>query len=73
MLPLLQLLQRLKSDERGISAIEYAILAGVLVVVIVGLVMAFGGEIGGLFGGATEALQDAQNGGGTTTTPANPS
>ena len=70
MLPLFQLLQRLKSDERGISAIEYAILAGVLVVAIVTLVMAFGDEIGGLFGGATEALQDAQDGGTTPTTPA---
>ena len=61
-----QLLQRLKSDERGISAIEYAILAGVLVVIIVGAVQLFGDEVEGLFERTGQVLQDAVPGGEET-------
>lgn len=54
-----QLLQALKRDERGVSAIEYAILAGVIVVIVAGGVAAFGDNISELFGNAAKALKGA--------------
>ncbi|MEQ4618681.1 MAG: Flp family type IVb pilin [Corticimicrobacter sp.] len=40
-----KLLNALKRDERGVSALEYAILAGVIVAAVVAGVGAFGGKI----------------------------
>jgi len=56
---MLKLLMALKRDERGISALEYAVLAGVLLVVIVTGVVAFGDNIDTLFGAASDAITEA--------------
>lgn len=63
-------LRALKRDERGVSAIEYAILAGIIVVVVAGAVVGFGDQIGELFGNASDSLDtvvEASGGGGETT------
>ena len=57
---MMKLLQALKRDERGVSAIEYAILAGVIVVIVAIGVGEFGGQIAGLFNDATQAIEDAR-------------
>lgn len=54
-----KLLQALKRDERGVSAIEYAILAGVIVVIVAVGVAGFGEDITALFDNASDALGDA--------------
>lgn len=56
---MMKLLQALKRDERGVSAIEYAILAGVIVVVVAAGVTAFHDDIQTLFNKATGALDTA--------------
>jgi len=58
---MMKLLQALKRDERGVSAIEYAILAGVIVVIVAIGVGEFRGKITDLFGDASEAIQDARD------------
>src|SRR5690554_4000369 len=55
---MLKLLMKLKRDERGISALEYAVLAGVLLVIIVAGVMTFGDQIEALFGNAAGSLSE---------------
>ncbi|TBU93535.1 Flp family type IVb pilin [Stutzerimonas kirkiae] len=54
-----RLLNILKDDERGVSALEYAILAGILVVVIVTGVTNFKGDIETLFENAGTAITNA--------------
>ncbi|MFE8115281.1 Flp family type IVb pilin [Brenneria goodwinii] len=44
-----KLFNLLKKDERGVSALEYAILAGVIVVVVVTALGTFSGKIEDLF------------------------
>jgi pilus assembly protein Flp/PilA len=44
-------LAALKNDEKGATAVEYAILVGVLAVIIAAAVTAFGGRIKTLFEG----------------------
>ena len=44
-----KLLKALKHDERGVSALEYAILAGIIVVAVAGAMVTFGGKIENLF------------------------
>jgi pilus assembly protein Flp/PilA len=44
-------MRTLKDDERGASAVEYAMLVGVLAVVIIGALVAFGSRITDLFNG----------------------
>jgi pilus assembly protein Flp/PilA len=44
-------LQALKDDETGASAVEYAILVGILGAIIATAVIAFGGRITALFAG----------------------
>ena len=44
---------RIKSEEKGASAVEYALLVGVLAVVVLGLVIAFGTKLSTLFNGIT--------------------
>ena len=46
-------------DERGISALEYAILAGIVIVAVVAGVATFGDKIGSLFGNSNEAIDRA--------------
>ncbi|MCG8710795.1 Flp family type IVb pilin [Brenneria sp. 4F2] len=40
-----KLFKALQKDERGVSALEYAILAGVIVVVIAAALTTFGGKL----------------------------
>lgn len=55
-------IQSLAHDERGVSALEYAILAGVIVGVVVTAVTAFGGDL-------TTAFQNLGTSVTTATTP----
>jgi pilus assembly protein Flp/PilA len=52
-------LKTLMRDERGVSALEYAILAGMIVVVVAGAMTTFGGELNTAFGTLSEAISDA--------------
>jgi len=54
-----KLLHSLKRDERGVSALEYAILAGIIVVAVAAGVATLGGHVEGLFGDANEAIAKA--------------
>lgn len=51
--------QGLIRDERGISALEYAILAAIIIAVVVVGITAFGEDIGELFGRGSTALDSA--------------
>lgn len=53
------LFKALKKDERGVSALEYAILAGVLVVVIVAGVTQFGNDVKTVFTDAGQSVKTA--------------
>ncbi len=39
----------LKSDQRGISALEYGLLAGLIAVVLIGVLTTFGQDVANLF------------------------
>lgn len=41
----------LKSDKRGISALEYGLLAGLIAVVLIGVLTTFGTDLSNLFTG----------------------
>jgi len=43
-------IQSLVRDERGVSALEYAILAGMIVVVVGAALTTFGGDLSAAFG-----------------------
>jgi pilus assembly protein Flp/PilA len=55
-------------DERGISALEYAILAAIIIAVIVAGLTMFRTDITALFSDTSKEIRDATT---TTTTPAN--
>lgn len=63
-----KLIQSLLRDERGVSALEYAILAGMIVVVVGGALGAFGDTLGEAFstlgGKVTSAVTTGSTGGG---------
>jgi len=46
----------LLADEAGATAIEYALLAGLIAVVIIGAVASMGEALNGLYGGTNEEL-----------------
>lgn len=52
-------LRGLMRDERGISALEYAILAAIIIAVVVVGITAFGDDIQSLFGRGSTALDSA--------------
>lgn len=56
-----KLFKSLKKDERGVSALEYAILAGVIVVVVATGVTSFKTDITSLFTKASTAISNANN------------
>ena len=56
---------RLKSDEKGATAVEYGLMVGLIAVVIIAAVTLLGTELKGLFTSITDALP----GGGAATTP----
>jgi pilus assembly protein Flp/PilA len=45
--------QALKDEEKGASAVEYALLVGVLAVIVVGVIYGFGEKLKTLFSGIT--------------------
>lgn len=52
---------RLGRDERGASAVEYAILIGVIVVVVVAAVWIFGEDLKTFFGGMLDNVNPGTN------------
>ncbi|WP_323011647.1 Flp family type IVb pilin [Castellaniella sp.] len=57
--------QNLKDDARGVSAIEYAILAAVVIVAVAAGVSGFGNSITNLFDAAQNGLNVAENASGS--------
>ncbi|RLM22685.1 hypothetical protein BIY29_11905 [Brenneria alni] len=62
-----KLLKMLKKDERGVSALEYAILAGVVVVVVAAGVGKFKTDIETLFTNASKSISTAAKNSESTT------
>jgi len=56
---MISLLKKVVRDERGVSALEYALIAGMLAGVIVTAVTAFGGQLSGAFTRIGTKLSDA--------------
>jgi pilus assembly protein Flp/PilA len=50
MLHLMQLLAALRRDGRGVTALEYGLIAGAIALAISGAVISLGGTISGVFG-----------------------
>lgn len=50
-------------DEEGASAVEYALIAGLIAVVLIAAVTLMNGGFNSVFGGINTALQDATPGG----------
>jgi pilus assembly protein Flp/PilA len=48
--------ERLSSEDRGATAVEYGLLVGLIAVVIIGSVIALGGKLSGLFASVTASL-----------------
>lgn len=63
-----KLFKALQKDERGVSALEYAILAGILIVVIVTGVTSFKTNIQTLFTNASTAISNAATSSTSSTT-----
>lgn len=53
------LLQALKADRKGVTALEYGLLAGLIAVVIIGAVTALGGAVSGAFTTVANAISAA--------------
>ncbi|HEY1856888.1 Flp family type IVb pilin [Acidocella sp.] len=49
-------LHALKADHKAVTAIEYALIAALIAVVIIGAVSAIGGNIGGTFNNVASEL-----------------
>lgn len=52
------MLQRFLSDESGATAIEYAIIAGLIFLAIVAAIVPIGGELSTVFADAAAGFQD---------------
>ena len=59
-----KLFARFAKDESGATAIEYGLIAGLISVVIVGVLQATGGSLTAVFNNVNTALQAALGGGG---------
>lgn len=59
-----KLFARFAKDESGATAIEYGLIAGLISVVIVGVLQATGGSLTAVFTNVNTALQAAVGGGG---------
>ncbi|NGM85872.1 Flp family type IVb pilin [Parapusillimonas sp. SGNA-6] len=55
-------LKGLLRDERGVSALEYAILAGMIVVIVGGAMTTFGGDLADIFGSLGDSITTQVNG-----------
>lgn len=51
------IIQRLAQNRRAATSIEYALLAGLIAVVIIGALTIFGTEIGNTFNAVANAIQ----------------
>ena len=49
----------LKSDQRGISALEYGLLAGLIAVVLIGVLSTFAGDVKNLFNNVDNGVTGA--------------
>ena len=56
---MLQYIKSLSRDERGVSALEYAVLAGVIVVAVVAVGVTFGPALTGIFTNLTTKVTNA--------------
>lgn len=64
------LLTTLKADRKGVTALEYGVIAAVLVVAVAGAVGTFGDYVSTFLGGLGGKIDAGMSGGGTgTTTP----
>ncbi|TQF76615.1 Flp family type IVb pilin [Elioraea sp. Yellowstone] len=57
-------LAALRRDEKGVTAIEYGVIAAVIIVALVGVLTAVGTGIGDAFTAVSQALTNAGGGGG---------
>lgn len=48
--------ERLRREQTGATAVEYALMVGLIAVVLIAGVAAFGGELGGFFDGLFEKV-----------------
>jgi pilus assembly protein Flp/PilA len=55
-------LTKLRDDEKGVTAIEYGLIAGAIAVAIIAVLMTLGGDIADLFERTSAALQQAGGG-----------
>ena len=58
----------LRADKRGVSALEYGLLAALVAVAIIGGVSALGNSLGGLFKTVSNQINTANTSATTTTT-----
>ncbi len=56
-----ELLQRLRDDESGVTAIEYGLIAGLIGAVLIVALGTFGDRIENVFDALTDRLDDAEN------------
>jgi pilus assembly protein Flp/PilA len=56
-----KLLKMFVRDERGVSAMEYAVLAGIVVLALGGMASAFSGSISSMFSNLFQQVLNAQN------------
>ena len=54
---------RFDDRERGATAVEYGLMVGLIAVVVIGAVMALGGQPEGMFTGVSDQLPDVPAGG----------
>jgi pilus assembly protein Flp/PilA len=55
-MPSVQLIASLRDQESGVAAVEYALLAGLIALVMVGAVGALGVKVGAMFGAVANAF-----------------
>lgn len=56
MLKVISMLQTMKSEDRGATAVEYALMVGLIAVVIIGAVSALGVQLNALFTSVKDSL-----------------
>lgn len=49
-----KVLQELKTDRRGVTALEYGLLAGLIAVALIGVLTTFSGDLQNLFGNVSK-------------------
>jgi pilus assembly protein Flp/PilA len=53
------ILKRLRRDNGGVTAVEYGLIAGLIAVVIVGVVTTLGGDLINIFNDVSDGLQNS--------------